>query len=239
MTVEIERHPDLPALAAAAALRFAAAARAAVAARGEFLAALSGGRTPQALYEALSRPPQAAPVPWANTHLFWGDERCVPLDDPRSNVRLAQAHLLSRVPVPPRQIHPAPADAPAQEAAARWEAELRGFFAPRQPQAAFPAFDLILLGVGTDGHVASLFAGDPALAECERWTAAVAARGDPPVARLTLTLPVLLAAREILVLAAGREKVAVLEAVAAGEPATRALPVARLARRPLRCLVSA
>jgi 6-phosphogluconolactonase len=239
LTVEIERHPDLPALAAAAALRFAAAARSAVAQRGEFVVALSGGRTPQALYEALSGPPPAAPVPWADTHLFWGDERCVPPDDVRSNYFLARAHLLSRVPVPPRQVHPAPADAPPPEAAARWEAELRGFFASRQPQAAFPAFDLILLGVGTDGHVASLFPGDPALAERERWTAAVAARGDPPVARLTLTLPLLLAAREILVLAAGREKVAVLEAVAAGEAATRGLPVARLARRPLRCLVSA
>jgi 6-phosphogluconolactonase len=239
LTVEIERHPDLPALAAAAALRFAAAARTAVAARGEFLAALSGGRTPQALYEALSRPPQAAPVPWADTHLFWGDERCVPLDDPRSNHFLAQAHLLSRVPVPPRQIHPAPAEVPAAEAAARWEAELRGFFAPRQPEAAFPAFDLILLGVGSDGHVASLFPGDPALDERERWTAAVAPQGDPAVARLTLTLPVLVAAREVLVLAADRDKLRLLEAVAAGEPATRALPVARLARRPLRCLVSA
>jgi 6-phosphogluconolactonase len=239
LTVEIERHPDLPALAAAAALRFAAAARTAVAARGEFVAALSGGRTPQALYEALSGPPLATAVPWADTHLFWGDERCVPLGDAGSNYFLARAHLLSSVPVPPRQIHPAPVDAPAQEAAARWEAELRGFFAPRQPEAAFPAFDLILLGVGADGHVASLFPGDPALAERERWTAAVAPRGDPAVARLTLTLPVLLAAREVLVLAAGREKVAVLESVAAGEAATRALPVARLARRPLRCLVSA
>jgi 6-phosphogluconolactonase len=178
-------------------------------------------------------------VPWANTHLFWGDERCVPLDDPRSNHFLAQAHLLSRVPVPPRQIHPAPAEVPAAEAAARWEAELRGFFAPRQPEAAFPAFDLILLGVGSDGHVASLFPGDPALDERERWTATVAPQGDPAVARLTLTLPVLVAAREVLVLAADRDKLRLLEAVAAGEPATRALPVARLARRPLRCLVSA
>lgn len=239
MTIEIERHPDVPALAAAAALRFAAAARTAVAERGEFVAALSGGRTPQALYEALGRPPPAASVPWADTHLFWGDERCVPLDDPRSNYRLARAHLLSRVPVPPRQIHPAPADVPVQEAAARWEAEIQRFFAPRQPDAAFPAFDLILLGVGTDGHIASLFPGDPALAERERWTAAVAPRGDPAVARLTLTLPVLLAAREVLVLAADREKLRLLEAVAAGEPATHALPIARLARRPLRCLVSA
>ncbi len=239
MTVEIERHPDLPALAAAAALRFAAAARAAVAERGEFVAALSGGRTPQALYEALSRPPLASAVPWKDSHLFWGDERCVPLDDARSNHFLARAHLLSRVPVPPRQVHPAPVDGPAQEAAARWESELRGFFAPRQPLAAFPAFDLLLLGVGADGHVASLFPGDPALAERERWTAAVAPRGDPAVARLTLTLPVLLAAREVLVLAADRDKLGLLEAVAAGEPATRALPIALLARRPLRCLVTA
>jgi 6-phosphogluconolactonase len=216
--------------------RFGEAARTAIAARGKFLAALSGGRTPEAMYRIMQR----TDAPWRHIHLFWGDERCVPPDDPRSNFGLAQEHLLSRAPVPPEQVHRVPVDACAPEAAARrWEAELRGFFALGQPGAAFPAFDLILLGVGEDGHVASLFPGDPALAERERWTAAVSAQGDPAVARLTLTLPVLLAAREVLVLAADRAKLRLLEAVASGEPATRDLPIARLARRPLRCLVSA
>jgi 6-phosphogluconolactonase len=232
----VERHDGRAALAAAAARIFADAASSAVAQRGRFAVALSGGRTPQATYRELAGAPS---VPWERTHVFWGDERWVPPQDARSNFHMAHENLLARVPIPAPHVHPVPVDMPTpQEAAERWEHALRSFFAPRAQGAAFPAFDLILLGMGEDGHVASLFSGDPALALTQRWTAAVAPRGDPPLARLTLTLPVLLAAREVLLLAAGHAKVSLLEALAAGDPRTRALPVARLASRPLRCLVS-
>lgn len=167
--------------------------------------ALAGGRTPAALYRRLA----AVPYPWARTDLFFGDERCVPPSHPDSNYRMAAETLLSHVPA---RAHPMPG---ATCDAAGYEAELRAFFGETLPE-----LDLVLLGLGADGHTASLFPGDATLGERERLVVRV---DRPDHARLTLTLPVLSAARAVLFLVAGGEKAGALTALLAGEdiPASR------------------
>jgi len=197
----IERAADPAALARAAAEAVTTLAAESVAARGAFSLALSGGSTPRALYQLLADPsgPYRDRIPWASVHAFFSDERAVPPDDPQSNYRMARAALLDRVPV--GSVHRMAGELGAAEAAARYQAELRAHFGG----VAFPAFDLILLGLGTDGHTASLFPGSPALLERSRWV--VAAPGPPPsTERITLTVPVLEAARTVLFLVAGPDK---------------------------------
>src|SRR5512138_1644851 len=169
-------------LSLAAAELFASAASQAVQARGRFIVALSGGSTPQRTYEMLSRKPFRELVPWQNTHVFWGDERCVPANDPRNNSRMARQTLLDHVPIPLDQVHPMVCSSSTSEAAAVYEALLRDFFAADRAR-----FDLVLLGLGENGHTASLFPGAAALEEQQRWVAEVSmAEGD--LHRLTLTL---------------------------------------------------
>ena len=181
-------------MAASFADRFASAAKAAIAARGRFDVALTGGSGAK-LYAALA--PHA--LDWTRTHLWWGDERAVPPHHPDSNFRLAQEHLISRVPIPDANVHRMPADAADLEAAARaYEAELPA------------ALDLVHLGAGPDGHCCSLFPGHPLLAERERRVAPIFDSPKPPPRRLTLTLPALLAARARLVTAAGAEKAPII-----------------------------
>lgn len=217
-------HPSRDGAVQAAARLLAESAARALAERGRFLLCLSGGKTPVALLELLAAPPWREALPWRQTHVFWSDERCVPFDHPDSNCGVARRHLLSRVPLPEENIHPAPVDTTPPEAAARrWEDELRAFFAGP------PVFDFSLLGMGTDGHTASLFPGHPALEEKTRWTAAVAhPSAKPPVPRLTLTLPVLNAARRTLFLC-GSEKGALVERMR-NDPAgaARLWPAARV-----------
>ena len=177
----------------------------------EFLAlgprtlALAGGRTPRALYERL----RACDYPWHEVDVFFGDERCVPEDHPDSNLRMAREALLDHVPA---RVHPLPGATCGADAAER---ELQAVFGPGVPR-----FDLVLLGLGADGHTASLFPGDPALGEGERRVVRVA-RADHP--RLTLTLPVLSAARAVVFLVAGAEKRDALAALIRGDdiPAAR------------------
>ena len=207
MKAEVLVFDDLEALSLNAAQRLGAAAREAVRERGRFSLALSGGHTPRRLYALLAEG-RAGDLPWDRIHLFWGDERFVPPSDPASNFRMVREALLERIPIPPDNLHPVPVGlgSPA-EAAAAYERKLRGFFAD-QPG---PAFDLVLLGLGDEGHTASLFPGSPALAEREAWVAAAeAAPGITPRSRITLTLRGLSAARAIWFLVGGAEKAPVV-----------------------------
>ena len=170
--------------------------------------ALVGGRTPRALYRRLAD----ADLPWAEMDIGFGDERCVPPSDERSNYRMAYDALLSRVPARVHRMCTAPCDG------GRYEAALRELLGP------WPVFDLVLLGLGADGHTASLFPGDPALDERQRWVVAV---DRPDGRRLTLTLPVLSAARTVLFLVTGPEKRTVLAALMRGDD----VPAARVEAR--------
>ncbi|MCS7300436.1 MAG: 6-phosphogluconolactonase [Fimbriimonadales bacterium] len=169
---------------------------------------LSGGKTPEALYLLLGARYYQNALDWTRVHLFWGDERYVPHDDPRSNYHLAHEAWLRKANIPRENIHPMPTHYPNPDEAARaYEAELRAYFGA---EAAFPHFDLALLGLGDDGHIASLFAGDPALDETTRWVVPSCAPVEPRQ-RLTLTLPVLNAAPRVWLLVSGESKRPVLE----------------------------
>ena len=216
----LEAFADVEAMSRAAAARVVESARAAAAARGRFSLALSDGRTPRRLYELLAE----AELPWDRVHFFWGDERCVPRGDAASNYRLASETLLSKIPARPENVHAMPCDPAAPEAGAQaYEETVRAFF-----HGSDASFDLVLLGLGPDGHTASLFPGEPALAEASRWVAVSSGRSaSPPVPRLTLTFPGLAAAREALFLAAGAAKRALVDAAVAGGadfPAARVRP---------------
>jgi 6-phosphogluconolactonase len=210
-------------LAARAVERFVAAARESVEQRGRFFVAISGGETPRELYRRLGDPAAASSVPWAETHVFWVDERCVPADDPRSNFGAAWRDLLARVPVPKANVHPVDGKSPPEDGAANYELELVRSFHLRKNQ--FPVFDLVVLGMGKDGHTASLFPGSSALSEERRRVVAVHG-GVPAVDRITLTRPVLNRARRILFLVTGREKSETVQAVLSG--ADNALPAATI-----------
>jgi len=211
---EIVVFDDAAALADAAARAIVDAATAAVAARGRFTVALSGGATPRETYARLARPPHAEAMPWARSYVFFGDERWVPADHPDSNYRMAHETLLATVPVPPAQVFRMPTDGDDPEAAAAAYARTVGeAFQCRRGQ--LPRFDLVLLGMGIDGHTASLFPGSPALKEVFRPVAAVHAAAAAIPQRLTLTLPVLTAAATIVFLVAGGEKAKTVKAVLA------------------------
>ncbi|MDA8078287.1 MAG: 6-phosphogluconolactonase [Nitrospiraceae bacterium] len=194
---------------------------ASVKARGRFVAAVSGGRTPLGFYRTLAG--QGGDLPWDKTHLFLVDERFVPPDDADSNYRLLTESLLSSVPIPLGNIHPVPV-APDPETAARvYEQSLAEFFRLRQGD--MPRFDLIMLGVGEDGHTASLFPGSPAVCEKERLVRAVEMAGVRRQ-RMTLTLPVLNNAGKIVFLVSGASKADVLRDIVRKAP--ESLPAARV-----------
>lgn len=189
---------------------------------------LSGGHTPRALY-ALLASTYRDQIPWPLVHVFWGDERYVPSDDPASNYGMARKSLLSQVLLPSQNIHPMPTNSSSPEEAARdYEATLHAEAAPHTPP-----FDLLLLGLGEDGHIASLFPRSPALQETTRWVVAVTVPAEPAI-RLTLTLPAIVTAARIFVLVSGTGKSNALAHVlrpradpydypAAGLPSTRGL----------------
>ena len=211
--------PDGPALAREAAERFARAVEQAVAERGYAFVALSGGSTPKQMGTILAREPYRSRIPWDRVHVFWGDERWVPLGSPESNAGEAKRGFLDLVPIPPGNVHPwdTAAESP-QEAAAAYETLLRELFT--EPSGV-PRFDLVLLGMGDDGHTASLFPNTSALVADGRLAVAnYVPRMD--ASRLTLTAPVLNAGREILFLVGGPGKADTLEAVLEGPelPAT-------------------
>jgi 6-phosphogluconolactonase len=212
MDAEIIVVPDAETLAHEAARLVAQLAREAAEFRGRFSVALSGGSTPGGLYRLLAEEPYRAQVPWEEVHLFWGDERCVPPDDPGSNYHLAREMLIARVPIPAENVHRVRGELGAQVAAQGYEQTLEGFFCGPRPR-----FDLVLLGLGEDGHTASLFPGSSLLAETERLVApARALYQDRPAERVTLTLPAINAARQVLFLVAGSDKAKIVQAVVEG-----------------------
>jgi ribulose-phosphate 3-epimerase len=197
---------DREALSQAAAREFVRCAREAIAARGRFFVALSGGSTPRRLYQLLAAEPYRSHVDWSRVEFFWGDERCVPPDHPESNYRMAREAMLAQLPVPAEHVHRMLAERGNLDAAAReYQDEMARAFGSKPGDVEPPAFDLVLLGMGPDGHTASLFPGTDALREATRW---VAPNRVPQLAtdRLTLTLPVLNRAREVLFLVAGADK---------------------------------
>ena len=209
-------HASASALHADAADRFVAAAADALAARGRFEAVLTGGSTLPPVYALLASEPRRSRVAWAQVHVWWTDERCVPPDDPRSNYGAARAALLDRVPIPCERIHRMPGEDPNPErAAVLHEAALRREQALARGDA--PRFDFAFLGLGSDAHVASLFPRAPTLALEDRLVAAVrraeVAIPDPPVDRLTLTFRALNAARAAVFVVAGEAKAAAVRAV--------------------------
>jgi 6-phosphogluconolactonase len=223
-TVNLSVLPDADDLGRAAAEQFVELARTSILSRSRFMVALSGGSTPQRLYQRLAAPPFRDRVDWSRTQVFWGDERGVPPDHPESNYRMAKEALLDRVPVPGRCIHRIRAEMPDRAAAARdYQVEIaRAFDVGEAGQP--PSFDLLLLGMGNDGHTASLFPGGEALREGRRWAVSVVGPKPPP-SRITLTAPILNRAREICLLVAGSDKAATLRAVLQGPHDPGRMPV--------------
>ncbi len=217
MKMDTRVFPDLDAVSRAALDEVRRAFREAIESRGRFAIALAGGRTPANMYELWAQEQvHGAPVPWDKVHLFWGDERFVPHTDPLSNYRMARETLIEHVPIPPANVHPmrGPEDFPTPEKAAEaYDAELRKVFG-----SAPPAIDVQLLGLGVEGHTASLFPGSPALDEKQRWVAAVEAPAKPPQ-RLTLTPVVLNQARDTFFLVVGADKREIIAALR-DEPAS-------------------
>jgi 6-phosphogluconolactonase len=202
--IDLRVMTDPAGLAAKAAELFIRCAQVAIAERGRFCVALAGGSTPKAMFLQISQPVNLRQVDWTRVHLFWGDERCVPADCADSNYHMTRQTLLDIVPIPDRNIHRIPGEFEPEAAAAAYEGVLKEFFGSET----FPRFDLILLGLGEDGHTASLFPGSPALVENERWVVAVE-HNIPPVPmvpRVTLTLPVFNAAKRVVFLVAGQSK---------------------------------
>jgi 6-phosphogluconolactonase len=184
--------------------------------RGRCFVALSGGSTPEATYARLAQPEYASRIAWPRILLFFGDERLVPHDDPRSNFALAKRALLDAVPIPDANVFPIPTDRPAAECAAAYSATLARAFGIAE-NAPPPRFDLIFLGLGDDGHTASLFPGAAALQVTNAWvTTSPPGVLPPPVERITLTYPVLNAARHVLFLVAGAKKAGVLADILEG-----------------------
>lgn len=203
---------DAAELADRAAQSIVDSALEAVAVRGRFTLALAGGDTPRRTYARLAAAPRRDAMPWASTFVFFGDERCVPLDHADSNYRMARETLLDQVPLPSEQVFAMPGDAPDPDAGAvayaRTLAQVLGL-----RRGEVPRFDLVLLGMGLDGHTASLFPGSPVLKEIFRPVAAVHATAAAIPQRITLTLPVLNAATNVLFLVSGPEKAKAVRAV--------------------------
>jgi len=228
VTVRFRILPTPAALAEAAADRLAAAARNAIRRRGRCLLALSGGSTPRLIYPLLVSRPRTDLVDWSRVEFFWGDERAVPPGSQDSNFGLARTLLLDRLPgVRPAAVHRMPADAPDPEVAAeRYEAEVGRAFGMQPGTTRRPRFDLIWLGMGPDGHTASLFPGASTLAERRRWVLPATAPATSAVpGRMTFTLPLINAARAVMFVVGGADKAGAIRSIRSG---SRELPAARV-----------
>jgi 6-phosphogluconolactonase len=217
MGVEVKILPDSAALAQAAAQEFHRLAEAAVQERGRFSVALSGGNTPRTVYSLLAS--EHKQLPWEHIHIFFGDERHVPPDDPDSNFHMASESLLSKVPIPEKNVHRVHAELDAEAAAAEYDQQLCNFFPLTNHDR--PRFDLIFLGIGDDGHTASLFPGSQALAETSRRVMANWVEKFKTF-RITLTFPVLNHAAEVVFLVSGAGKAQILNQVL--RPGARKFP---------------
>jgi 6-phosphogluconolactonase len=218
--------PDPMALARYAAEWIMAAA---LVAKGPFRISLSGGSTPKTLYGLLASDEFRNRFPWQRVSWYWGDERFVPYDHPDSNYRMTREAMLGKAPIPAENIHPVPTDGTPEDAARRYEQILQEAYGASTLDPARPLFDITLLGLGQDGHTASLLPGEPELKERKRWVVAVS-HGRPEV-RITMTYPAIESSRYVVFLVAGREKTAILSAIRAGGsqvPAARVRPVGEL-----------
>lgn len=207
---QIRVYPSRVAAAHAAVAQFIATSEKAITARGRFAVALAGGSTPKDVYRLLASDEYAPLVEWEFTHVFWGDERTVPLNDPENNAHMAREAFLDYVPIPMDHIHRVQSGFPPEEAALDYEHILRNYFFQRDMDA--PCFDLLLLGMGAEGHTASLFPHSPALYEQERWCVATFV-DQVKQWRVTLTPPALNSAAKVIFLVVGAEKAEALRDV--------------------------
>jgi 6-phosphogluconolactonase len=207
-SVEVEVLSDQETLSRAAAQRFADVSVESITSKGTFTVALSGGSTPRSLYLLLGSDHYIRAIDWQHVRVFWADERCVPRDHEGSNFKLAFDTFLSKVPIPDENVHRIRGEESPDHGAKEYEAALCEFFG----ESVLPAFDLILLGLGEDGHTASLFPGSPALAEQEHLAVAVP-RQSPELDRITLTLPVLNNALRIIFLVSGSAKAHIIQKI--------------------------
>ncbi len=201
---------------------------------GVFNIVLSGGTTPEAVYRQLALPQNQVKTDWNRVHFFWGDERCVAPDHSQSNYRLAAMSLLGAITVPAENIHRIPGELGAHQAADQYEELLRRYFTTVNKKS-LPVFDLVLLGLGEDGHTASLFPGSPATAEKTHWVAAVEHEVPPAplIARVTVTLPVINAARRVVFLVSGENKAVILSLILADNASNaRRLPASLVKPEP-------
>lgn len=214
---DVKIYPDPDALARAGSELCVILAEDAIAARGRFTVALSGGSTPKAMYTHW----RGLMVDWARVQFFWGDERCVPPQHADSNYRMARETLLTHIPVPPENVHRIQAEAAPEQAAADYEHELRKTFGNTLPR-----FDLVLLGLGDDGHTASIFPNTSAVREQARWVVAQEHNFPPPplVTRLTFTPPLINAAANVVFLVAGASKAQRLQQVLHGPHQPEVMP---------------
>lgn len=222
----IETFPDPPALAHHVAEWMT---QAALATHGPVRISLSGGSTPKTLYGLLASDEFRTRFPWSRVSWYWGDERFVPYDHPDSNYRMTREAMLAKAPVPSENVHPIPTDGTPEDAACRYERTLRGCYGAATLDPQRPLFDITLLGLGPDGHTASLLPGEPVLDERERWVAAVS-HGRPEV-RITMTYPAIESSRRVAFLVAGKEKAEIFSAIRTGNsrvPAARVRPVGQL-----------
>ena len=235
----VEVVPDAASLAARATEWLIGQIAHAVDKRGRAVIALSGGSTPRAVFELLARPPWRDRVAWDKVHLFWGDERFVAADDDASNARMTQIALLDHVDVPAAHLYPIPSDegtdqdvhatfARAEVAAALYATSLHAFYGGDKLKDAQPLFDVVLMGLGEDGHTASLFPGTPALDERTAWVVAVKTDNATAPVRITMTYPILESTHAMLFLVAGEAKRAMVKRVLDGDetlPAGRVAPI--------------
>lgn len=215
--IEILVCADAEAVARTAADLFLRLASESIRDRGRFTVALSGGSTPKRLFEILSTPKYQKQIDWAHVHLFWGDERYVPADHPDSNFLMTMETLLSKVQIPPANVHRIRTElSPAEAVATNYEAEIARFFAGSPEHGRFPSFDLIFLGLGTNAHTASLFPNSRALQEHSHLVTADFVE-EVNMWRITMTAPLLSAARTIAFLVCGPEKASVIRDVLFGD----------------------
>jgi 6-phosphogluconolactonase len=201
----------------------------AAASRDRFAIGLSGGSTPRRLYQLLAQGPFCDALPWDRIHWFWGDERFVPWDHPDSNYGMARTAMLANAPAPPQNIHGIPTSGTPDQAARAYERILKDYYGAEELDPARPLFDLQILGLGPDGHTASLIPGTSALDERRRWVVSVV--GARPEIRITLTYPALESSRQTIFLVAGAEKREILARALAGDqtlPAARVRPIGEL-----------
>jgi len=213
--------PDPQVVAADAANRFIAANAMSTRAGKLFSVALAGGHTPALLYKLLASSPYSGAVDWSRTHLFFGDERCVPTDSEYSNYRMALETMIEPLGLAESNVHRIHGEmTDADQAAKRYVDELKGFFGA----VSIPRFDLVLLGMGDDGHCASIFPGTPGFATMTEWAVSTAPGLKPFVDRVTLTLSVLNSAANVIFMVAGADKAQMVERVISGPAADKPLP---------------